>query len=158
MSAYPLEAGHVKGSETSRAAADFQNAGDFRLSKERVIYDLIAAKAQTRLDVQQALGWKIQTVTARIAEMKARGLLGETGRKITQEGFDRAELETIAPYAPPKAASKPVSGRKAYQATLTALKSAEATLAAGIGLLDMGNMEAARLSLEKSLAALRRVL
>jgi len=79
---YPDRPGHVRGSDTSRAAAD--SFGDDDLSRQK---RLIMGRFETKPDgltcdeIEVVLGFRHQTASARIRELVLTGFLLDTGRR-----------------------------------------------------------------------------
>jgi len=86
---YPEHPGYVKGSDTSKAAADSVDNED-RLTKQRQLYELLQAHEPNGLtndEVEVKTGWLQSTVTARSRELEMAGLLYKSDvRRLTRWG------------------------------------------------------------------------
>jgi predicted transcriptional regulator len=97
MTAYPNHPGH-KGGETSRAAAEAvaATAPDVR----RQVMAAIVARPSTPEEIASAIGVDLYTVRPRCSELKAAGLIEDSGsRRATKAGKRAIVWRACAPKA-----------------------------------------------------------
>ena len=99
MNIYPEFAGHLKGSATSRAAADVCKSRG-KQTREVLVYEALKERPQTTYELGLLLGLDREVVVPRCSEMKARGLLNETGETRPGKFGNQMEvLRVVAPYS-----------------------------------------------------------
>lgn len=128
---YPEQAGYVKGSATSFAAA--VNVEKNKLTREQQIYTALKNKPRTRWELVDDLGLPYETVNPRCSEMKMRGLLRETGE--TREGRygNQSEVLCVAALYSKKTADqqKKSCATKLTESNLDALRQVQAFFTMG---------------------------
>lgn len=83
---YPAVPGHVKGSQTSKDAAESMKESAGSLRKRILAYIRTLPSGATCDEIELSLGLRHQTASARIAELKHGGKLKSIGRRPTRSG------------------------------------------------------------------------